>query len=126
MKKGQFNFCGEDLHVNNSHWLSVYGHLLIALSNVKMEETFHLTQFPDSECDGDYPDYTNGVQAVSAFFEKKGMPYIEGYTLYRLSDWFIHFCKDWHSKNTEVQKKIKQDQIDRLKKELAELEGTTE
>lgn len=122
MKKGQFNFCGEDLQINNPHWLSVYGHLLIALSKVDMAETYHLINFPYSESDGDYSDYTNGIRAVSDFLDSKGMPYIEGYTLRCISDWFIHFCKEWHANNTEVQKKIKQDQIAKLKKELAELE----
>ena len=119
----QFTFLGEDLHKSNPHWLEVYGKLLIAISKIKIEDTTHLLAYPINEKEAqEYKFYIAGQSAVCDLLEDNGL-YIEGYTLDQVSEWFLWFIQDWHSRNKEVQIQAKKDKIQKLKKELNDLEG---
>jgi len=123
MKKGQFNFCGEDLYVGNAHWLAVYGNLLILLSKLDMKDTCFLLDYPSSEYDDTKRmDYEDGVTAVRVFFTDRAF-FVEGYTLQEIVPWFIDYCHRWHSQNVETQRKVMADKIEKLQKELKDLGG---
>lgn len=118
MVKGKLEFCGEDLHPTNTHWLQAYGGFIIFISKIDMAETLPLLQYPEDEDTPDYSLYVDGLEAVNDLFDKYEF-YVEGYTLRELSSWFIHYCKKYHAANKEIAKLAK---IAQLQKELKELE----
>ena len=71
-----------------------------------MSETVELLEYKPSE-DPDEELDQHCEYAINAIFEDEGF-HIEGYTLREVSKWFLWYCHDWHAKNKEVQKQVRE------------------
>ena len=118
MEIGNYKAFGVDISNYNPHWMKVYGQMLILISEIDMKDTIHLIDCSNGE---DYED----IDKVDKIFQANGICF-EGYTLRETSKWFIQYCKDWHTKNKEVQVQAKKDKINKLKEELKSLEDEME
>lgn len=115
--KQSLEIFGVDINTLNKHWCTTYSNLLHFLSKLDMRDTVHLLNCPIID-----DDITNeAVTLINRLFIDNSF-LIEGYTLHEVSKWFLWYCHDWHEKNTKVQKQVKLDKIEQLKKEIKELE----
>jgi len=120
MEKGNHQVLGNDLIAMNSYWLGLIGFMCTTLSNLDMKETVHFLKHTHNEDDDNFDD---SMRVVEEFCLSHGRIINEGYPLRIITAWFVNYCHVWHKNNTDIQKQVKKDKIEELKREIKELKN---
>lgn len=111
--ENQFTAFGQELTFENKHWLETYSELFRMLAVVPFDD---LIPFADL-----YANDNQSHQIIDKFLQKHAIK-LEGYTLRTVADWLIWFSQDTIDKRKIMLIDLKQKELKRVKKELAELE----
>ena len=115
---------GSELKTKNQHWLQSYAKFFTFLCDFDMTKVKRIIRYkfpsnPHADLD------TECISDINLLFISGGLD-IDGYTLREIAKIFLAYSHQWWEDNLVLQRQLKIKQIEKLKKELEELESSLE